>query len=168
MSDMNMGEKEFARETTTGGHGAADSAASVIRCPHCGKSNRVRPTPRGTPRCGSCHQPLPWLVEAAAATFDAELQSSVPVLVDLWAPWCGPCRAMAPNLEKLAQQRAGRLKIVKLNVDQAPSWAARFDVQGIPLLVLQRDGREIGRLAGAVPLAQLQNWVDHQLSEVDR
>ncbi|MDN4517209.1 MULTISPECIES: thioredoxin [Mycobacteriaceae] len=142
---------------------STEHGASVIRCPQCGKSNRVRPTPRGTPRCGSCHQPLPWLVAASAATFDAELQASVPVLVDLWAPWCGPCRAVAPVLEQLARQRAGHLKVVKLNVDEAAAPAARYHVQGIPLLVLHRDGREVARLAGAVPLAQLQTWLDSQL-----
>ncbi|MCV7222417.1 thioredoxin TrxC [Mycolicibacterium elephantis] len=144
--------------------GPTAQAVSIITCPDCGKGNRVRPTPRGTPRCGNCRKPLPWLVEAGAETFDAELQSSVPVLVDFWAPWCGPCRAVAPALEQLARQRAGRLKVVKLNVDEAPTVASRFGVQGIPLLILHRDGREIGRLTGAVPLAQLQSWLDQQLT----
>lgn len=140
------------------------AAASIIRCPNCEKRNRVRPTPRGTPRCASCHQPLPWLVEAAPAGFDAELQASMPVLVDLWAPWCGPCRAMAPALEQLARDRAGRLKIVKINVDQSPQIAERFGVQGIPLLVLTRDGQELARQAGAAPLPRLQAWLNSQLT----
>lgn len=139
------------------------SMVSIVRCPECGTGNRVRPTPRGTPRCGSCRQALPWLVEASAATFDEELQSSVPVLVDFWAPWCGPCRAVAPALEQLTHQRAGRLKVVKVNVDDNPATAARFGVQGIPLLILNRDGREVARLTGAVPLTQLQGWLDQQL-----
>lgn len=138
--------------------------ASIIRCAHCGKRNRVRPTPRGTPRCAACHEPLPWLVEAGAADFDDELRASVPVLVDLWAPWCGPCRAMAPVLEQLARERAGRLKVVKLDVDQAPAVAARFQVQGIPLLVLTRDGRELARLTGAAPMPRLQAWLNSQLT----
>lgn len=142
---------------------SASQAASIVRCPECGKANRVRATPRGTPRCGGCRQPLPWLVQASAATFDQELQSSVPVLVDFWAPWCGPCRAVAPALEQLAHQRAGRLKVVKVNVDENPATAARFGVQGIPLLILNRDGREIARLTGAVPLTQLRGWLDQQL-----
>ncbi|MGV0792623.1 thioredoxin [Mycolicibacterium sp. XJ1819] len=139
-------------------------AVSIISCPGCGKGNRVRPTPRGTPRCGTCREALPWLVDADAATFDQEMQSSVPVLVDFWAPWCGPCRAVAPVLEQLARQRAGRLKVVKVNVDENPATAARFDVAGIPLLVLTRDGREVARLTGAVPLAQLGGWLDQHLS----
>ena len=137
--------------------------ASIVSCPECGTANRVRPTPRGTPRCGSCHQALPWLVEASAGTFDEELQSSVPVLVDFWAPWCGPCRAVSPVLDQLTRARAGRLKVVKVNVDDNPATAARFDVQGIPLLVLNRDGREVARLTGAVPRAQLESWLDQQL-----
>lgn len=143
---------------------ASAAAATIIRCPNCDKRNRVRPTPQGTPRCASCHQPLPWLVEASPASFDPEVQASVPVLVDLWAPWCGPCRAMAPALEQLARDRAGRLKIVKINVDEAPRIAERFGVQGIPLLVLTRDGKELARQAGATPLPRLQAWLNSQLT----
>ena len=142
----------------------AAKGASIVRCSHCNKANRVRPTPRGTPRCGACHQPLPWLVEATTETFDAELRASVPVLVDLWAPWCGPCRVMAPALEQLARERAGRLKVVKLNVDAHPAIAERYHVQGIPLLVLTRDGNELARLTGAAPLPRLQSWLNSQLT----
>jgi thioredoxin 2 len=145
-----------------------DAATSIIRCPHCNKANRVRATPKGTPRCGACHQPLPWLVEANARSFDDELHASVPVLVDLWAPWCGPCRTMAPALEQLARERAGRLKMVKLNVDEAPAIAGRFNVQGIPLLVLTRDGDELARLTGAAPLPRLQSWLNSQLTLAGR
>lgn len=136
----------------------------IIRCPHCEKANRVRPAASGTPRCGSCHEPLPWLVDANAATFDDETQASVPVLVDLWAPWCGPCKMMAPALEQLARDRAGRLKIVKVNVDDEPQIASRFGVQGIPLLVLMRDGQELARLTGAAPLPRLTGWLNSQLT----
>ena len=141
-----------------------DATASIVRCPHCNKANRVRPTSKGTPRCGACHQPLPWLVAATAETFDAELGASVPVLVDLWAPWCGPCRVMAPALEQLARDRAGRLKVVKLNVDEHPAIADRYQVQGIPLLVLTREGNELARLTGAAPLQRLQSWLNGQLT----
>jgi thioredoxin 2 len=158
---------EQERPAMSATHGS-EAAASIIRCPHCDKANRVRATPKGTPRCGVCHEPLPWLVEANARTFDEELQSTVPVLVDLWAPWCGPCRAMAPALEQLARDRAGRLKMVKLNVDEAPAIASRFNVQGIPLLVLTRDGNELARLAGAAPLSRLQGWLNSQLTLAGR
>jgi thioredoxin 2 len=140
------------------------AAATIIRCPNCDKRNRVRPTAQGTPRCASCHQPLPWLVEATQTTFDTELQASVPVLVDLWSPWCAPCRAMAPALEQLARERAGRLKVVKVNVDEAEQVAQRFGVQGIPLLVLTRDAQELARQTGAAPLPRLQAWLNSQLT----
>ena len=138
--------------------------ATIIRCPKCGKANRVRAVPSGTPRCGACKEPLPWLVEADTARFDDEAKASVPVLVDLWAPWCGPCQMMAPLLEQLARERAGRIKVVKVNVDQSPPVAQRYGVQGIPLLVLLRDGTEVARLTGAAPLPRLNAWLNTHLT----
>jgi thioredoxin 2 len=137
---------------------------TVIVCPHCGKRNRVAATASGVPRCGNCHNLLPWVVDADAESFDAEIQASVPVLVDFWAPWCGPCRMVTPAVEAQARERAGELKVVKLNVDAAPAIAARFGVQGIPLLVLMRDGHEVDRQVGAVPPAQLGAWLDQHLA----
>jgi thioredoxin 2 len=137
--------------------------ASTIRCPNCGKLNRVHPTPSGVPRCAVCHHTLPWIVDADEQSFDAELTASVPVLVDFWAPWCGPCRMVSPLVERLGQERAGRLKVVKLNVDGAPQIAGRYGVQGIPLLVLHRDGAELDRLVGAAPEEQLKGWLDRHL-----
>jgi len=101
-------------------------------------------------------------VPAATADFAAETTSSVPVIVDLWAPWCGPCRAVAPVLQRLATERAGRLKVVKVNVDEEPALAQRFAAQSIPLLVLMRDGAEVGRQVGAVPYERLAGWLDAQ------
>jgi thioredoxin 2 len=137
---------------------------TVIACPHCGKRNRVAPAADGVPRCGNCHNLLPWIVDVDASGFDAELTAAVPVLIDFWAPWCGPCRMVSPAVESEAHARAGSLKVVKLDVDQAPDVAARFSVQGIPLLVLMRDGQEVDRLVGAVPPAQLREWLDRQLA----
>ncbi|HEX5204894.1 thioredoxin [Paractinoplanes rhizophilus] len=137
------------------------TAANVITCPACQKKNRVRPTANGTPRCGACRQPLPWLIEATDATLAAELQASVPVLLDLWAPWCGPCRTMAPVLEQLAADRAGHLKIAKVNVDQNPATASRFRAQSIPLLVLTHGGAEVDRRTGALPSHQLRAWLEN-------
>jgi thioredoxin 2 len=137
---------------------------TVIVCPHCGKRNRVAVAGSGVPRCGNCHDLLPWIVDADATSFDAALEASVPVLVDFWAPWCGPCRMVSPVVEAQGRERAGQLKVVKLNTDEAPDVAARFAVQGIPLLLLVRDGREIDRLVGAVPPPQLGAWLDQHLA----
>jgi thioredoxin 2 len=106
-----------------------------------------------------CHTLLPWIVEAGPESFEREIAASVPVLVDFWAPWCGPCKMVSPLVERLARENAGRLKVVKLNVDEAPAIAARYRVQGIPLLVVIRDGAESDRLVGAAPIAQLQSWL---------
>jgi thioredoxin 2 len=134
-------------------------SGSIITCPNCGKRNRIRPNPQGVPRCAVCHTLLPWVVDAGRDTFEAELDASVPVVIDFWAEWCGPCRMVTPALERLARAHAGRLKIVKLNVDREPEIAARYGVQGIPLLVLVRDGEELDRLVGAVPESQIEAWL---------
>jgi thioredoxin 2 len=139
-------------------------AAPTVTCPNCGTRNRIRSQPTGVPRCAKCHRALPWIVEADAQTFDSEIVSSVPVLVDFWAAWCGPCRMVSPILEKLARDFAGRMKLVKLDVDGAPQVAARFEVQGIPLLVLLRDGQEVDRLVGAAPEPQLRQWLEPHLA----
>src|SRR5918996_4345594 len=123
--------------------------ATIITCTNCARKNRVRPHPRGAPRCSVCHTPLPWIVNADTNSFDEEVASSLPVLVDLWAPWCGPCRMVSPVVERMARELAGRLKVVRLNVDDAPQISARYVVQGIPLLLLLRDGNELDRLVGA-------------------
>jgi len=141
----------------------ASDVSTIIRCAECDTRNRVRPVPRGTPRCSNCRASLPWVVPATDTSLDAELAASVPVIIDLWAPWCGPCRMITPVLEQLARERAGRLKVVKVNVDEQPATSARYSVQSIPLLVLTRDGAEVGRLTGAVPPAELRRWLDTTL-----
>lgn len=127
-----------------------------LRCPSCGARNRIGEIPRGVPRCARCKTLLPWLVSADTQRFDAEVTASVPVVVDLWAPWCGPCRMIAPVLEELAERHAGRLKVVKVNVDEEPALGARFDARSIPLLVVLRDGHEVDRIVGALPRAALE------------
>ena len=139
-------------------------AGSIVTCPSCGKRNRVAPRPEGVPRCANCHNLLPWVADASAGDFDSEVTASVPVLIDLWAPWCGPCKAVEPILQDLARTRAGELKVVRVNVDEAPAIAERFQVRGIPLLVLMQQGRERDRLAGAIPKPQLEQWLEDRLS----
>jgi thioredoxin 2 len=135
---------------------AATAPRTILTCRECGARNRVGPIPRGTPACARCHRRLAWIVGADDTTFTAEAAASVPVLVDLWAPWCAPCRAVAPVLERLAERHAGRIKIVKVNIDDNPAQAARFDARSIPLLVVLSDGREVDRIVGAPAPATLE------------
>ena len=130
--------------------------ASVLTCANCGARNRIRPQPHGVPACGRCGQALPWLVNATDATFDAEADTSALVLVDLWAPWCGPCRFVGPILEELAREHRGRLKVVKVNVDDNPATAQRYQAFSIPTLVVLRGGELVDRVVGALPKEQLQ------------
>jgi thioredoxin 2 len=139
------------------------AAPAIVRCPNCGKKNRIAPARDGVPRCAVCHHALPWIVDADQASFDQEVGASVPVLVDFWAAWCGPCRMVTPVVERLAHEHAGRLKVVKLDVDGAPEVAGRFGVQGIPLLVLIRDGQEVDRLVGAAPEPDLRRWLTERI-----
>lgn len=130
---------------------------SELRCPRCAARNRVGAIPRGVPRCARCKALLPWLVAADTATFEDESTASVPVVVDLWAPWCVPCQMIAPALADLAANHAGRVKVVKVNVDEEPGLGARFHARSIPLLVVLRDGREVDRIAGALPRQALES-----------
>ncbi|MFZ1175268.1 MAG: thioredoxin [Mycobacterium sp.] len=138
--------------------------ARIVACPHCGRKNRVPGAGAGKPRCAQCHQWLPWIVDARDDTFAQIAEnSSIPVVVDLWATWCGPCRMVSPALEQLAQERAGQLKLVKVDVDVAPGLSQRFAVRAVPTLLLLRKGEVLGRQSGAAPIAALRAWVDDAL-----
>lgn len=140
--------------------------STTVDCPNCGTRNRVPVVAPGRPRCPKCHTDLPWLVPATTAEFDELVASSpVPVLVDLWAAWCGPCRMVAPILERLAAQRAGSLRVVKVDVDQEPRVSERLGVQGIPTMVLYDRGAEVARKVGALPEHQLVAWLDAALGQ---
>jgi thioredoxin 2 len=130
-----------------------------IVCPHCGTVNRV-PAQRlaDDPVCGRCAQALAdgQPIELGDAEFDAFVkQTTVPVLVDFWAPWCGPCRMMAPQFEQAARQLKGRALLVKVNSDEAPRTAGRFAIRSIPTLLRLDGGIERQRQSGAVPAAQI-------------
>src|SRR3954447_9410575 len=123
---------------------------TLITCPSCSKSNKIRPSERGTPFCGNCGAALPWVVDATDATFPVESRAAVSVVVDLWAPWCGPCRFVSPILEQLAADFPGRLKVVKVNVDENPVLAQQFDARSIPTMVVLQGGRVVDRIVGAM------------------
>jgi len=124
---------------------------SILRCASCGAANRIAPSPRGAPHCGTCGKALPWLVNATDATFDVEARAAPTVVVDLWAPWCGPCRFVGPILEELSREWAGRLKVIKVNVDENPRLALQHDARSIPTMLVMRDGQVVDRIVGALP-----------------
>src|SRR5688572_27642874 len=133
----------------------------LITCPSCGANNRVRlDLPSGQePVCGRCKDPLsstakPLIV--TDATFAEQVErSQLPVLLDLWAAWCGPCRTLAPTIDQLAQELAGRVRVAKLNIDENPMAAQRYGVRSIPTLLLLRGGREIDRIVGVQPRPEI-------------
>lgn len=136
----------------------------VSMCPGCGRRNRVPLSAKGRPQCAACGAALPWVVDAGDADVAAALDATQLVVLDLWAPWCGPCRMVAPVLERLAVRFAGKVKVVKVNVDESPATAARYDARSIPTLVLVRDGRVVDRIVGAQPEPVLTAAMNRALS----
>jgi thioredoxin 2 len=131
------------------GGGGSRQPISRLVCANCGTPNVIGPSERGAPHCGKCGKPLGWVVNANEATFEVETRAQPTVVIDLWAPWCGPCRFVSPILDELAHEYAGRLKVVKVNVDENQGLARRFDAMSIPTIVVLRDGSVVNRIVGA-------------------
>jgi thioredoxin 2 len=139
--------------------------STQVGCENCGVTNRVPSVAKGLPRCAKCKTPLRWVVDTTDEEFQAVAEeASLPVLVDVWAPWCGPCRMVSPALESLAGELAGKLKLVKVNADDNPGVTRRFEVQSIPTLVLLVRGTEVDRQIGAIPEPQLRAWLESRLA----
>jgi len=147
------------------------SDTELIRCAECGTMNRVPTTPRvdgARAVCGRCKRPLVTIatpVKVTDATFAADVeQSSLPVVVDMWAAWCGPCRMLEPVIAELATELAGRLRFAKLNVDENPSTASRFGVQSIPTLLVLKGGKEVDRIVGAQPKTEIARRLQRHIA----
>jgi len=139
-----------------------------IVCPHCHTTNRVQTDDLDNdPDCGKCHQPLftAHPVELDEASFERHIsRNEIPVLVDFWAPWCGPCRMMAPAYEQAAAQLEPQVRVAKVNTEEAQSLGARYNIRSIPTLALFQGGREVARQAGAMrSAADIARWVQSSL-----
>jgi thioredoxin 2 len=142
-----------------------DQLNTVVRCERCGTKNRI---PKNRihqgPLCGKCRSPLKFKsspVDVSDQTFRQEVLSHPgSVLVDCWAPWCGPCRMVAPVLEQLASEYAGSVKIAKLNVDENPVTASQYGIQSIPTMLLFKNGNQVDKLVGALPKQQIERHLE--------
>jgi thioredoxin 2 len=147
-----------------------DERGIIVPCPACGRPNRLAFGALGkATRCGHCKAAVPLPASPVempdAALFDAAAASPLPLIVDFWAPWCAPCRMVAPELERVARQVQGRYLVVKVNTDQAQDLAARFRISSIPTLAIVHHGREIQRVTGARSAAEIIELADRSMAE---
>ena len=147
-----------------------DDRGVIVSCRSCGQKNRALYERLDSDiRCGQCKQPIALAEPIAVSTtrdFDRLVShASVPLLVDYWAPWCGPCRMVAPELQKVAARRAGRALVIKVNTDEVPELGERFGIRSIPTLAVFSGGQEVSRLTGARPAADIEALLDRAASE---
>ena len=142
-------------------------AQTYAVCEKCSRLNRIQIGTSKEPVCGACKTPLP-VTGALVEASDASLQnlinrSPLPIVVDVWAPWCGPCRAFAPTFEEFSEQYAGKIVFVKLNSDQNQQSARQFGIRGIPTILIFKNGTEVTRQSGAIPFEQFGQWLDQNI-----
>jgi thioredoxin 2 len=148
--------------------GVAVTESLIVACPVCNTLNRA-PQDKltaGGGKCGKCHSPLfeGHPVALNALSFESHAsKSDIPVVIDFWAPWCGPCKAMAPQFEKAAADLEPKVRFAKVNTDEEQELAGRFRIQGIPTIVLMKHGKEIARQSGAMTAAGIESWVTQAL-----
>ncbi|MEY2485438.1 MAG: thioredoxin 2 [Verrucomicrobiota bacterium] len=148
----------------------ADPRGALLTCPKCGQRNRMLYERLGRPfRCGKCHNELAPLGEPINVkndqVFDALIkQVATPVLVDFWAPWCGPCKMVAPEIARVASEAAGKFVVVKVNTEESPLLAGRFRISAIPTMVIFKSGAEVARQAGAIPAPGIRKFLQPFLS----
>ena len=146
-----------------------DSRGVIVACPSCGQRNRTALEKLGAEtRCGKCQTTLappgvPIAVPDEIAFDAVTSRSALPVVVDFWAPWCGPCHMVAPELERVARSAAGRYLVVKVNTDEVPALGDRFGIRSIPTMAVFEKGREVGRTSGARPAADIEAFIESSL-----
>lgn len=149
-----------------------DNRGVIVPCPNCGQRNRMLYSRLSDPfRCGQCKRELGPPAEpieiAAAADFDRLIaNASLPVVVDYWAPWCGPCRMVAPEIQKVATRQAGRVLVVKVNTEALPDLGQRFNVKSIPTLAVFAQGKEVSRTTGARPAPEIEVFIDQAVGKI--